>query len=168
MGPKLLPTRKRKWPILLHAALRVKKFMCCPYWREILICRYASHSALLGIELLNEPSAATVPLDTLVSYYKQGYQIVRKHSSTAYVIMCQRIGIADPLELYQANIGSRNIVLDLHYYNLFDTFFVNMSVSDNIHYIYTSRDGQLKALNSSNSPLVFIGKTTLPTIFIDY
>jgi hypothetical protein len=47
------------------------------------IFRYARHPALLGIELLNEPFVATVPLDTLVSYYKQGYQIVRKYSSTA-------------------------------------------------------------------------------------
>jgi hypothetical protein len=120
--------------------------------------RYARHPALLGIELLNEPSAATVPLDTLVSYYKQGYQIVRKYSSKVYVIICQRIGNADPLELYQANIGSRNIVVDLHFYNLFGTFFVNMSTVDNIQFIYKSREAQLQAINSANSPLVFIGK----------
>jgi hypothetical protein len=113
---------------------------------------------LLGIELLNEPSAATVPLDALVSYYKQGYQIVRKYSSTVYVIICQRIGNADPWELYQANIGSHNIVVDLHFYNLFDTFFVNMSTVDNIQFIYKSREAQLQALNSTNGPLVFIGK----------
>lgn len=113
---------------------------------------------MLGIELLNEPSAATVPLDTLVSYYKQGYQVVRKYSSTAYVIICQRIGNADPLELFQANIGSHNIVVDLHYYNLFDNFFVNMNPTDNIQFIYKSRETQLQALNSANGPLVFIGK----------
>ena len=114
---------------------------------------------MLGIELLNEPFVATVPLDTLVSYYKQGYQIVRKYSSTAYVIICQRIGNADPLELYQANIGSHNIVVDLHFYNLFDTFFVNMSTVDNIQFIYKSRKAQLQSLNSTNGPLVFIGKS---------
>ncbi|KAJ4714507.1 Glucan 1,3-beta-glucosidase [Melia azedarach] len=125
---------------------------------DFLASRYARHPALLGIELLNEPSAATVPLDFLVSYYKQGYQIVRKYSSIAYVIMCQRIGNADPLELYQANIGSHNVVVDLHYYNLFDTFFVNMSSVDNIMFIYKSREAQLQALNSANGPLVFIGE----------
>ncbi|XP_059640559.1 probable glucan 1,3-beta-glucosidase A isoform X2 [Cornus florida] len=125
---------------------------------DFLASRYARHPTLLGIELLNEPSAATVPLDILVSYYKKGYQIVRKYSSTAYVIMCQRIGNADPLELYQANIGSVNTVVDLHYYNLFDTFFVNMSSVDNIQFIYKSRESQLQALNSANGPLVFIGE----------
>lgn len=120
-------------------------------------CRYAKHPSLLGIELLNEPSAALVPLDTLVSYYKQGYKTVRKYSSTAYVIFCQRIGNADPLELYQANLGDSYTVIDLHYYNLFDTFFVNMSSIDNIQYIYKSRETQLQALNGANGPLVFIG-----------
>lgn len=113
---------------------------------------------MLGIELLNEPSAATVPIDVLVPYYKQGYQIVRKYSPIAYVILCQRIGNADPLELYQANVGSHNTVVDLHYYNLFDTFFVNMSSEDNIQYIYKSREAQLQSLNNANGPLVFIGK----------
>ncbi|KAK7829409.1 putative glucan 1 [Quercus suber] len=125
---------------------------------DFLASRYAKHPALLGIELLNEPSAATVPLDTLVSYYKQGYQIVRKYSSMAYVIICQRIGNADPLELYQANIGSHNIVVDLHFYNLFDPFYVNMSAADNIQFIYKSREDQLRALNSTNGPLVFVGE----------
>ncbi|KAB1214504.1 putative glucan 1,3-beta-glucosidase A [Morella rubra] len=125
---------------------------------DFLASRYARHPALLGIELLNEPSVTMVPLDTLVSYYRQGYQIVRKYSQTAYVIICQRIGNADPLELYQANIGSHNIVLDLHFYNLFDTFFVNMSAADNILFIYKSREAQLQALNNANGPLVFIGE----------
>ncbi|XP_022740167.1 probable glucan 1,3-beta-glucosidase A isoform X3 [Durio zibethinus] len=125
---------------------------------DFLASRYARHPALLGIELLNEPSAAAVSLDTIVSYYKQGYEVVRKRSPSAYVIICQRIGNADPLELYQADIGSHNIVVDLHYYNLFDTFFVNMSVLDNIQFIYQSREAQLQALNGANGPLVFIGE----------
>lgn len=125
----------------------------------LILCllRYGRHPALLGIELLNEPSAATVPLDTLVSYYEQGYDIVRKYSSSAYVILCQRIGNADPVELYWANIGSHNVVVDLHYYNLFDASFINMSIMDNIEYIHRSREAQLQALNSANGPLVFIG-----------
>lgn len=125
---------------------------------DFLASRYAKHPAFLGIELLNEPSAAEVPLDTLVSYYKQGYEVVRKYSPSAYVIICQRIGSADPLELYQADIGSDNLVVDLHYYNLFDTFFVNLSAIDNIQFIYKSREAQLQALNGANGPLVFIGE----------
>ncbi|XP_051117883.1 probable glucan 1,3-beta-glucosidase A isoform X2 [Andrographis paniculata] len=125
---------------------------------DFLASRYSNHPSLLGIELLNEPSAASVPLDTLVSYYKQGYKIVRKHSSTAYVIFCQRIGSADPMELYQANLGTENTVVDLHYYNLFDSYFSNMTSLENIQYIYKARQTQVQALNSANGPLVFIGE----------
>ncbi|MCL7041125.1 hypothetical protein MKW94_029293 [Papaver nudicaule] len=125
---------------------------------DFLASRYGNHPALLGIELLNEPSASGVSLDILVSYYSEGYQIVRNHSSTAYVIMCQRIGNADPLELYHASIGLSNVVVDLHYYNLFDNFFANMSVSENIQFIHKSRQTQVESLNAANGPLVFIGE----------
>ncbi|GAB4847242.1 hypothetical protein Ancab_026283 [Ancistrocladus abbreviatus] len=125
---------------------------------DFLASRYAKHPALLGIELLNEPSVSAVSLDVLVSYYQQGYRIVRKYSPIAYVIVCQRIGNADPMELYQADIGFTNIVVDLHYYNLFDTYFVNMSSADNIDFIYKSRETQLQQLNSANGPLVFVGE----------
>lgn len=132
---------------------------------DLSIYRYAEHPSLLGIELLNEPFAWTVPLDILVSYYRQGYQIVREYSPTAYVIVCQRIGDADPIEIYQANIGSTNLVVDLHYYNLFDTFFVNMTAEDNIQFIYKSRETQLQALSSRNGPLTFIGMFS-PLFFV--
>ncbi|CAA0821009.1 Unknown protein [Striga hermonthica] len=125
---------------------------------DFLASRYARHPSLLGIELLNEPSAALVPLDTLVSYYKQGYQIVRNYSSAAYVIFCQRIGNADPFELFHANISNANTVIDSHYYNLFDSFFSNMTSSDNIQFIYSNRAIQLQALNNANGPLVFVGE----------
>ncbi|XP_026391108.1 glucan 1,3-beta-glucosidase-like isoform X2 [Papaver somniferum] len=125
---------------------------------EFLASRYGNHPALLGIELLNEPSASGISLDILVSYYSKGYQIVRNHSSTAYVIICQRIGNADPLELYHANIGYSNVVVDLHYYNLFDDFFSNLSTSENIQFIHKSRQTQVESLNAANGPLVFIGE----------
>lgn len=125
---------------------------------EFLASRYAVHPALLGIELLNEPSAADVSLDILVPFYKQGYQIVRKYSPTAYVIFCQRIGNADPFELYQANIGSLNTVVDLHYYNLFDRYFDKLTSLENIQYIYKNRQSQIQALNSANGSLVFVGE----------
>ncbi|KAL6644639.1 hypothetical protein ACP70R_016247 [Stipagrostis hirtigluma subsp. patula] len=120
--------------------------------------RYANNPSLLGIELLNEPSAAAVPLDTLVSYYKTGYQIVRSYSDTAYVIFCQRIGNADPMELYQAYLGPTNTVVDLHYYNLFDPYFEKLNATENIQFIYKNRMPQVQTLNRANGPLVFIGE----------
>uniref|UniRef100_A0A0D3H1H5 Uncharacterized protein n=2 Tax=Oryza TaxID=4527 RepID=A0A0D3H1H5_9ORYZ len=120
--------------------------------------RYANNPSLLGIELLNEPSAGAVPLGTLVSYYKTGYQIVRSYSDKAYVIFCQRIGNADPMELYQADLGPTNTVVDLHYYNLFDPFFEKLNATENIQFIYNNRMPQVQALDKANGPLVFIGE----------
>lgn len=131
----------------------------------LLFLRYANHPSLLGIELLNEPSAPAVPLDVLASFYRRGYEIVRNYSSTAYVIMCQRIGNTDPMELFQANIGVSNIVVDLHYYNLFDPFFNNFNALENIQFIFKSRAPQLQALNSLNGPLVFVGTLTWLKIY---
>ncbi|KAK3123698.1 hypothetical protein QOZ80_8AG0634720 [Eleusine coracana subsp. coracana] len=120
--------------------------------------RYADNPTLLGIELLNEPSAAAVPLDTLVSYYKSGYKIIRGYSDTAYVIFCQRIGDADPMELYEAYLGPTNTVVDLHYYNLFDPYFEKLNATQNIQFIYKNRMPQIQTLNRANGPLVFIGE----------
>ncbi|CAM0871367.1 unnamed protein product [Alopecurus aequalis] len=120
--------------------------------------RYADNPSLLGIELLNEPSAGAVPLGTLVLYYKRGYKIVRSYSETAYVIFCQRIGNADPMELYQADLGPTNTVVDLHYYNLFDPYYEKLNATENIQFVYKDRLPQVQALNGANGPLVFIGE----------
>jgi hypothetical protein len=73
--------------------------------------------------------------------------------------MCQRIGNADPIELYQVNIDSSKVV-DLHYYNLFDPYFDNLTGPtgvQNIQYVYSNRVAcQLETLNYDDGPLVFI------------
>lgn len=128
---------------------------------DFLAGRYASNSALLGIELLNEPRAPGVPVDTLKTYYKRGYDTVRKHSSSAYVIMCNRIGPADAKELFDINNGLTSTVVDVHYYNLYDdSTFKSMSVQENIDYINNNRAQILQSLTSANGPLIYVGEWT--------
>ncbi|RZC46932.1 hypothetical protein C5167_039890 [Papaver somniferum] len=128
---------------------------------EFLASKYGSNPALLGIQLLNEPKAPEVLLNTLLDYYSKGYNIVRKYSATAYVIMCQLIG-ADPSELYHAiaNMGLSNVVVDVHLYNFFQSKFDTMSPAENIQFIKESRKAQVDFLNAANrdGPLVFIGE----------
>ncbi|KAL5731856.1 hypothetical protein ACHQM5_004544 [Ranunculus cassubicifolius] len=124
---------------------------------DFLASRYAKNSALLGISLLNNPNASFVPLDVLVSYYSKGYDIVRKYSSTTYVIITPRTGNADPMELIQANIGSSNLVLEMHFFNS-DNLTTNSSVLDNIEFVQNSRRAEIKALSTANGPLLFIGE----------
>lgn len=129
---------------------------------DFLAGRYASNSALLGIELLNEPLAPVVPVDTLQTYYERGYATVRKYSSSAYVIMCNRVGgPADSKELFDINNGLTNTVVDVHYYNLFDdSTFKSMSVQQNIDYINNTRAQMLQSLTSANGPLIYVGEWT--------
>ncbi|XP_002987782.2 probable glucan 1,3-beta-glucosidase A [Selaginella moellendorffii] len=126
---------------------------------DILASKYSSHPALLGIELLNEPNAADVDLDTLKSYYKQGYQRVRSKSPNAYVIMCQRLG-SDPMELVNAlDPGSTNVVLDVHYYNYFTGEFKGKTIQWHINYINNERKSDIARLkNAKNAPLIFVGE----------
>lgn len=126
---------------------------------DFLASRYAAHPALLGIELLNEPRSSGISLNNLTAYYTQGYNIVRKYSSSAYVIMCNRIGPVDPKELFQINNGLFRTVVDVHYYNLFDdSTFKHMTVQQNIDYIKNTRAQTLQSLVSANGPLIFVGE----------
>ncbi|XP_026416298.1 uncharacterized protein LOC113311704 [Papaver somniferum] len=130
---------------------------------EFLASKYGNNSALLGISLLNEPHSPDVPFNTLQKYYNDGYDIVRKHSTTAYVIMCQLRGDdgadPDPAVLYNANTGNgkSNVVVDLLYYNLYPSL-ANMSLQENINYLYGTRKTQMNSLNAAEGPLVFIGE----------
>ncbi|KAL5731850.1 hypothetical protein ACHQM5_004540 [Ranunculus cassubicifolius] len=122
---------------------------------DFLASRYAKNPALLGISFLNNPNASLIPLDVLVSYYSKGYQIVRNYSSTAYVIITQRIGNTDPKELIRANIGSTNLVLEIHFDS--DNLTANSSVADNINAVRKHQRAHLEDMNSANGPLIFVG-----------
>ena len=118
--------------------------------------RYGKRSGLYGIELLNEPIASFVPLDILKSYYRRGYDIVRKYSDT-YVVLCQLLG-AGASDFVDLGRDFQNAILDLHYYNLFDPTLANASVQINIDHINTTRRNEIESLNQNgNGLLTFVG-----------
>lgn len=125
---------------------------------DFLTSRYAKSAALLAVELLNEPLSPGVSLENVAKYYKAGYDAVRKHSSVAYVVMSNRLGPADPRELFPLASGLTKPVIDVHYYNLFSDVFNDMSVQDNIEFIRTNRSVQLNHVTTSNGPLTFVGE----------
>ncbi|KAI3883373.1 hypothetical protein MKW92_039619 [Papaver armeniacum] len=132
---------------------------------EFLASRYGSDPALLGFELLSGPDSSKVPFDTLQKYYDDGYAIVRKHSATAYVIMCQLTSNSadpdpDPAGLYNANAGNgkSNVVVDLHYFNVHNPSLYNASLRENINFLYETRKTQMDSLNAADGPLLFIGE----------
>ncbi|KAJ9167048.1 hypothetical protein P3X46_021730 [Hevea brasiliensis] len=114
--------------------------------------------SLYAVELINEPLAPGATLDSVTKYYKAGYNAVRKHSSSAYVVMSNRLGPAEPRELFPLASGLNGTVIDVHYYNLFSDIFNNMTVQQNIDFIHTNRSAQLNYVTTSNGPLTFVGE----------
>ena len=85
--------------------------------------RYAQSPSLYAVELINEPLAPGVQLDRLTKYYKVGYDAVRRHFQTTYVVMSNRLGNMEPRELFPLAGGLMGSVIDVHYYNLFSSIF---------------------------------------------
>ncbi|XP_019194607.1 PREDICTED: glucan 1,3-beta-glucosidase A-like [Ipomoea nil] len=125
---------------------------------DFLTARYAKNPSLYAVELLNEPRAPGVSFETVTEYYKSGYEAVRKHSSTAYVVMSNRLGSPNNTELFPLAGGLKGTVVDVHYYNLFVDLFKNMTAQQNIDYVYNERRGELSAVTTSNGPLSFVGE----------
>ncbi|XP_057442582.1 probable glucan 1,3-beta-glucosidase A [Lotus japonicus] len=125
---------------------------------DFLSARYARSPSLHAIELINEPLSPGVTLESLNKYYKAGYEAVRKHSSTAYVVLSNRLASSDPKELFPVANGFIRSVIDVHYYNIFDDAFENMSAQQNIDFIYTNRSSELNYITTSNGPLTFVGE----------
>ncbi|KAF7143210.1 hypothetical protein RHSIM_Rhsim05G0049400 [Rhododendron simsii] len=127
---------------------------------DFLTARYANSPSLYAVELINEPLSPGVTLEIIKKYYSAGYNVVRKHSSSAFVIMSNRLGPANPTELFPLASGFTGSVIDVHYYNLYSDIFNSMNVEQNIDYVYTKRSAQLSQVTTSNGPLTFVGEWT--------
>ncbi|KAJ6740809.1 GLUCAN 13-BETA-GLUCOSIDASE-RELATED [Salix purpurea] len=127
---------------------------------DFLAERYADKPGLAAIELMNEPMAPGIDLDTLKKYYQAGYDAVRKHSENAYVILSNRLGPADSKELLSFASGLKRVAIDVHYYNLFSDSFNSMNPQQNIDYIHNQRASALATVTTTNGPLSFIGEWT--------
>lgn len=119
--------------------------------------RYAESPSLYAVELINEPLLPGVSLQNLTKYYSAGYKAVRRHSSKAFVILSNRLGEIDPKELFPLANGLEGSVIDVHYYNLFADIFSNMTVQQNLDFVYTNRSAQVNFLTTANGPLTFVG-----------
>nr|AFK42423.1 unknown [Medicago truncatula] len=125
---------------------------------DFLTARYAKSPSLYAVELLNEPRSPDATLESLNKYYKDGYEAVRKHSSTVFVVFSNRLGSSMPREFFPLANGLMGSVIDVHYYSIFGDEFTNMSVQQNIDYIYNNRSSDLNFVTTSNGPLIFVGE----------
>ena len=101
---------------------------------DALMARYGHRSALLGIELLNEPSRSleTEQHATLRDFYGRAYKIVRSYSRSAWVVfncLYEESYVQWERELREPEFV--NVVLDLHLYN-WQAPFTDMSVAGHV------------------------------------
>lgn len=125
---------------------------------NFLASRYAKSPSLFAVELMNEPLAPRASLESLTKYYRDGYNAVRKHSSTAYVVMSNRLSSRNSTELLQFAGGYPGAVIDVHYYTIFDSMFDNFTVQQNIDFVRTNFSGELTTITTQNGPLSFVGQ----------
>lgn len=107
---------------------------------------------------MNEPLAPRASLESLTKYYRDGYNAVRKYSSTAYVIMSNRLSSGNPTELLQFAGGYPGAVIDVHYYTMFNSMFDNFTVQQNIDFIKSNFSVELSTITTQNGPLSFVGE----------
>ncbi|KAL8058421.1 hypothetical protein ABFX02_03G016900 [Erythranthe guttata] len=127
---------------------------------DFLAKRYAEHPSLGAIELMNEPLAPGVALDSLKKYYKAGYDAVRMYTPSAYVILSNRLGEANDTELVPFAAGLNRSVIDVHYYNRYSDYFRGLTGRQNVEFIYKKRSKQLRELSRDGGPLSFVGEWT--------
>ncbi|KAG8377368.1 hypothetical protein BUALT_Bualt08G0025800 [Buddleja alternifolia] len=127
---------------------------------DFLAQRYGGHPSLGAIQLMNEPLAPAVTLDSLRKYYKAGYDAVRTYTATTYVILSNRLGEANSTELFPLAAALNNSVIDVHYYNRYSDYFRSLNAQQNVDYIYKKRSKQLEELTRVGGPLSFIGEWT--------
>ncbi|XP_020974775.1 glucan 1,3-beta-glucosidase-like [Arachis ipaensis] len=118
--------------------------------------RYGDNPSLGGVELMNEPSG--VNLDSLKNYYKQAYDAVRRYSQSAYVIMSNPLD-HDSKVLLSFVQHFNNVVIDVHYYNLYSDYFNSQNTQQNIDFIRNQRASDLSGVSSTNA-LSFVGEWT--------
>lgn len=106
-----------------------------------------------------------VPFNVLDYYYKWGYSVIRKHTASAYVIICQRIG-GDFIEFVNT-LPADNVVLDVHFYNLFNAdLFGKTTAQWNIDFINNDRLSLLQKLNTAGNALIFVGEFHVPKLHL--
>ncbi|THG11608.1 hypothetical protein TEA_023070 [Camellia sinensis var. sinensis] len=129
---------------------------------QLALLEMAKHPSLYAVELLNEPCAPYVTLEKLKKYYRAGYNAVRKHSSTAYVIMASRMQYGmkpvDPTELFPLARELKGSAIDVHYYQIFMPVFKKMNHQQNIDFVYTNTSVELNRLIKPKNPQIFIGE----------
>lgn len=120
---------------------------------EDIVRQYGHHSALLGVNLLNEPHPS-LPLLTLVDYYQAGHAVIREYAHERV-----RTIVSDsfrPAEMGQelAARSLKGVVLDVHLYQVFEAKHRALNFDQHIEMVETNWKELLRSCGEQQDMMV--------------
>ena len=96
--------------------------------------RYRAAPALHAIEVLNEPRW-DVPTDTILSYYRRGYDAIRAHCPAQRVAVVFHDGFRSHEEYvaFFRDAALENVQFDVHRYQCFERADLDMDIQGHVH-----------------------------------
>ena len=107
--------------------------------------RYKGHSALWGIQLLNEPRW-DVPMDILRDYYIRGYEACRRHVDENVAIVIHDGFRLNQWKDFMRGPEYRNVILDTHFYQCFTEEDKNRDMPGHLHLASVVRAEQIREM----------------------
>jgi len=116
---------------------------------ERLAARYAGHSALFGIQVLNEPRW-DIPTDYLKRYNEAAYHAIRRHCAAADVAVVFHDGFRDFHNWLgcMQEPGFCNVIFDIHRYQCFTREDIDMDIFGHLCKAAVAWRNEADAINS--------------------
>lgn len=126
---------------------------------ESLAVRYGKHPALLGIELLNEPSTQ-IKLATLKKFYQDAYPRLRRHAPAKVAVVFHDSFRPFAWTDFMNRSPFENVLLDTHLYHCFSDQDKQRTPRQQIAFALLDRKRQLDRMQREELPVI-VGEWSL-------
>ena len=120
--------------------------------------KYGKHSALYGIEMLNEPHF-TIPIPTLKEFYESAYSEIRKHTGPEVAVVFHDSFRAMAWQDFMKQPRYSNVIIDTHLYQEFSQDDVARNAQEQLIFAL-NRKGTLEQMQRDELP-TFVGEWSL-------
>ncbi|WP_163195424.1 glycoside hydrolase family 5 protein [Clostridium thermarum] len=108
--------------------------------------RYKNHSALWGVQMLNEPRW-DVPMDILQDYYLRGYEVCRKHLDESIAIVFHDGFRLKEWKNFMREDKYKNVILDTHMYQCFSDEHTRLNMAEHLMLAAGGRTEEIKEMS---------------------
>jgi glucan 1,3-beta-glucosidase len=120
--------------------------------------KYGKHSALFGIELLNEPSYQ-IPVETLKDFYREAYSQIRQYAGPEVAVVFHDSFRSMAWQNFMKGPDYSNVIIDTHLYQLFSEDDSRRTAPEQIVFAL-SRKPALEQMQQEELP-TFVGEWSL-------